>query len=204
MKERTIHRGYYGHLLRIFFCYLHLGKRDQAADFTENRHFCSDDEATLEEVMLALYDWRQSKIKAETETFVAFEETLANSIPGSYFERYIFNHVIFYFIEFFHLFFFRLYGNKPALDLIKKYLVDYEQQPLEVKASELMKKYLHEFNFSDVARRQVYQITCKNADQNFLLGMTCYEAPFINDFCDELGDIVFLSEGSSDESSSAE
>merc|ERR1712062_437646 len=164
MKERTIHRGYYGHLLRIFFCYLHLGKRDEAADFTENRHFCSDDEATLEEVMLALYDWRQSKIKAETETFVAFEETLANSIPGSYSER--------------------LYGNKPALELIKK--------------------YLHEFNFSDVARRQVYQITCKNADQNFLLGMTCYEAPFINDFCDELGDIVFLSEGSSDESSSAE
>jgi len=184
MKKRSIHRGYYGHLLRIFFCYLHLGKRDEAADFTENRHFCSDDEATLEEVMLALYDWRQSKIKAETETFVAFEETLANSIPGSYFER--------------------LYGNKPALDLIKKYLVEYEQQPLEVKASELMKKYLHEFNFSDVARRQVYQITCKNADQNFLLGMTRYEAPFIVDFCDELGDIVFLSEGSSDESSSAE
>ena len=89
MKKRSIHRGYYGHLLRIFFCYLHLGKRDEAADFTENRHFCSDDEATLEEVMLALYDWRQSKIKAETETFVAFEETLANSIPGSYFERYI-------------------------------------------------------------------------------------------------------------------
>ena len=87
MKDGNIHRGYHGHLLRIFFCYLHLGYRDQAAYFTENRAKCSDDEATLEEVMLALYDWRQSKIKAENETFVAFEETLALSTPGSYLER---------------------------------------------------------------------------------------------------------------------
>ena len=100
--------------------------------------------------------------------------------------------------------FFRLYGNKPALDLIKMYLVKYEQQPLEVQASELMKKCLHEFNFNNrVSILQVYEVASKKVDQNFLFDMT-FEASFIDDFYQELHKFEYLEESSTDESSSAE
>ena len=89
MKQGYIHRQHHEHLLRIFFCYLHLGYRDDAEIFSENRAKCegSGDEAMFEKIMLALYDWKEAAKRAENVSFPVFEESLAMSKPGSYAER---------------------------------------------------------------------------------------------------------------------
>ena len=87
------------------------------------------------------------------------------------------------------------------MELIKKYLIKAEQQPLEVKAADLMKKCLHDLNMNNayVSYIQAYEILMKGVDKKYLVNLT-YEAQFIDDFYEALSRLDLIDDSSTDDS----
>ena len=74
---------HFNHALRIFFCYVNLGLREEAVKFYKERFKVRDDKATLEKLVIAIFDWKQTKTKTEEVTYATFENSLETSAPGS-------------------------------------------------------------------------------------------------------------------------